>query len=258
MINYWFTWWKMYGYTKWDYAYVLILFFLPWKCSWMTCCPIWLKRSKICMSYLATLSNFIINSNVWSLDVKRCLWCLFTCHEFYWCQLEAQTCYDSWVVWDYKKNSQVMALKLQALLDKYDLRKKILAYVKDKGVNLGALTTILKCVINCEDFGGWKTFIRHLFWACNLLKACHYGTIDDKVGFHDASNQPRFISKITYHAKKIQQKAFKKDKGMFRCRPTTMEIEHIDEHCVIYIFFLVFLELIIKLTINLLKIYHWS
>jgi hypothetical protein len=47
-----------------------------------------------------------------------------------------------------------MALKLQALLDKYDLRKKILAYVKDKGVNLGALTTILKCVINCEDFGG--------------------------------------------------------------------------------------------------------
>jgi hypothetical protein len=27
---------------------------------------------------------------------------------------------------------------------------------------------------------------------------------------------------------------------------------------VIYIFFLVFLELIIKLTINLLKIYHWS
>jgi hypothetical protein len=88
------------------------------------------------------------------------------------------------------------------------------------------------------------------------LKACHYGTIDDKVGFHDASNQPRFISKITYHAKKIQQKAFKKDKGMFRCRPTTMEIEHIDEHCVIYIFFLVFLELIIKLTINLLKIYH--
>jgi len=53
-----------------------------------------------------------------------------------------------------KRNSQVMALKLQALLDKYDLRKKILAYVKDKGVNLGALTTILKCVINCEDFGG--------------------------------------------------------------------------------------------------------
>ncbi len=47
-----------------------------------------------------------------------------------------------------------MALKLQASLDKYDLRKKIFAYVKDKGVNWGALTTILKRVINCEDFGG--------------------------------------------------------------------------------------------------------
>lgn len=43
---------------------------------------------------------------------------------------------------------------------------------------------------------------------------------------------------------------------MFRCRPTTMEIEHIDENCVIYIYFLVFLQLIINLTINLLQIYQ--
>jgi len=48
----------------------------------------------------------------------------------------------------------------------------------------------------------------------------------------------------------------KKDKGMFKCRPTTMEIEHIDENCVIYIYFHIFLQLIIKLTINLLQIYQ--
>ncbi len=36
------------------------------------------------------------------------------------------------------------------LLDQYDLRKKIIAYVKDEGVNLNAKTIILKFVVDCE------------------------------------------------------------------------------------------------------------
>jgi hypothetical protein len=39
--------------------------------------------------------------------------------------------------------SQAMAMKLQALLDKYNLWKKILLYVKDEGSNVGAMTTLL-------------------------------------------------------------------------------------------------------------------
>jgi hypothetical protein len=38
-------------------------------------------------------------------------------------------------------------------LDKYGLIKKIIAYVKDEGSNLDALTTILKVAVNCESFG---------------------------------------------------------------------------------------------------------
>jgi hypothetical protein len=39
---------------------------------------------------------------------------------------------------------QAMAMKLQALLNRYGSKKKFLAYMKNEGVNLGALTTTLK------------------------------------------------------------------------------------------------------------------
>jgi hypothetical protein len=39
---------------------------------------------------------------------------------------------------------QAMAMKLRALLNRYGSKKKFLAYMKDEGVNLGALTTTLK------------------------------------------------------------------------------------------------------------------
>jgi hypothetical protein len=45
-----------------------------------------------------------------------------------------------------------MARNLIELLDQYDLRKKIIAYVKDEGANLNAMTTILKFVVNYEVF----------------------------------------------------------------------------------------------------------
>jgi hypothetical protein len=35
-----------------------------------------------------------------------------------------------------------MARKLIELLDQYDFKKKIVAYVKDEGANLSAMTTI--------------------------------------------------------------------------------------------------------------------
>jgi hypothetical protein len=36
---------------------------------------------------------------------------------------------------------QAMARNLTELLDQYDLRKKIITYVKDEGANLNAITT---------------------------------------------------------------------------------------------------------------------
>jgi hypothetical protein len=47
--------------------------------------------------------------------------------------------------------AQTMAMKLQALLEKYNLWKKTLAYVKDQRSNLGAMTTTLKFVVSCDN-----------------------------------------------------------------------------------------------------------
>ncbi len=51
-----------------------------------------------------------------------------------------------------------MAKKLTKLLNQYDLRKKIVAYVKDEGANLNAMKTTLKLVGDCEVFGMEESF----------------------------------------------------------------------------------------------------
>jgi hypothetical protein len=56
-----------------------------------------------------------------------------------------------------------MARNLIELLYQYDLRKKIVAYVKDEGENLNAMTTTLKFVVNCEDYWFGGEFPRHWF-----------------------------------------------------------------------------------------------
>jgi hypothetical protein len=53
---------------------------------------------------------------------------------------------------------QVMARNLIELLDQYNLRKKIVAYVKDEGANLNAMTIALNFVVNCEVFGMEESF----------------------------------------------------------------------------------------------------
>ncbi len=54
--------------------------------------------------------------------------------------------------------SQTLARSLTMLLDKYGLRKKIIAYVKDEGSNLNAMTVALKVVVNCEFLGLEESF----------------------------------------------------------------------------------------------------
>jgi hypothetical protein len=51
-----------------------------------------------------------------------------------------------------------MARNLIELLDQYNLRKKIVAYVKDEGANLNAMTIALNFVVNCEVFGMEESF----------------------------------------------------------------------------------------------------
>lgn len=46
---------------------------------------------------------------------------------------------------------QIKVMKLKAFMDKHDLWKNILAYVKNEGSNLGAMTTTLKSMVSCDN-----------------------------------------------------------------------------------------------------------
>jgi hypothetical protein len=71
-------------------------------------------------------------------------------------------------------SGQTLARSLIELLDKYGLRKKIIVYVKDEGLNFNAMITALKVVVNYESLGSEEPFkgtcLGHVF-----SKACQYG-----------------------------------------------------------------------------------
>jgi hypothetical protein len=73
-----------------------------------------------------------------------------------------------------------MAKKLTKLLNQYDLRKNIVAYVKDEGANLNAMTIVLKYVVNCEVLGMEESFQGTCFGHA-FSKACQYRTTKEKV-----------------------------------------------------------------------------
>jgi hypothetical protein len=74
---------------------------------------------------------------------------------------------------------QALVRNLIELLDKYALRKKIIAYVKDEGSNLNAMTTALKVVVNYEPFSLKESFQSTCFGHA-FSKACQYGTVEKR------------------------------------------------------------------------------
>ncbi len=46
-----------------------------------------------------------------------------------------------------------LAKNITELLSKYDLRKKIIVYVKDEGFNLNTMTITLKSIVSCDVLG---------------------------------------------------------------------------------------------------------
>ncbi len=65
-------------------------------------------------------------------------------------------------------------------LNKYGLRKKIIAYVKYEGSNLNAMITVLKVVVNYE-FLGLKEKFQGTCFGHGFSKACQYGTVKQNV-----------------------------------------------------------------------------
>jgi hypothetical protein len=75
---------------------------------------------------------------------------------------------------------QVMEKKLIEFLSQYDLRKKIIEYVKDEGANLNAMTIALKFVVNYEVFGLEENFEGTCFGHA-FSKPYQYGIAKKKV-----------------------------------------------------------------------------
>jgi hypothetical protein len=75
---------------------------------------------------------------------------------------------------------QALVKNLIELLDAYDSKNKIIAYVKDEGSNLNTLTNALKYVVQCETLGLEESF-QGICFSHVFSKACQYATIDDKV-----------------------------------------------------------------------------
>jgi hypothetical protein len=73
-----------------------------------------------------------------------------------------------------KTTNQALAMNLNELLDSYNLRKKIIIYVKDEGANFNAMTMALKIVVN-YDILELEEVSRNMFWACFLqnLSTCY-------------------------------------------------------------------------------------
>jgi hypothetical protein len=79
-----------------------------------------------------------------------------------------------------KNINQALVKTLIELLDKYGLKKKIIANVKDEGSNFNAITTILKVVQNCKSLGLKESFQGTCFGHV-FSKACQYGIVEEKV-----------------------------------------------------------------------------
>jgi hypothetical protein len=59
--------------------------------------------------------------------------------------------------------------------DKYGLKIKVFAYIKNEGANLHAMTTFLKIVVSFKSLG-LKEALQGTCFQHALLKACRYGT----------------------------------------------------------------------------------
>jgi hypothetical protein len=79
-----------------------------------------------------------------------------------------------------KTTGQPLAKNLNKLLDSYNLRKKIIAYVKYEGLNLDAMTMALKIIVNCDILGLEDSFNGTCFGHV-FSKTCQYAIIEKKI-----------------------------------------------------------------------------
>jgi hypothetical protein len=92
-----------------------------------------------------------------------------------------------------KTTRQTLIVNLNNLLDYFGLRKKIITFVKDEGVNLNVMTSTPRFIMSCDILRLEKSFNGSCFRDI-FSKACQYGIIEEKVykdmGFMQLSDAP--------------------------------------------------------------------
>jgi hypothetical protein len=68
-------------------------------------------------------------------------------------------------------SGHALAKDLTKLFGKYDLRKKVITYVKDEGSNLNIMTIDLKFVVSCDILGLVESFQSSCF-GHGFFKVC--------------------------------------------------------------------------------------
>jgi hypothetical protein len=70
-----------------------------------------------------------------------------------------------------KASDQTMVVKLQCFKhDKYGLKIKVLAYIKNEGANLVAMTTLLKIVVRFKSLGLEEPLQGTCFGHANMVQ----------------------------------------------------------------------------------------
>jgi len=73
-----------------------------------------------------------------------------------------------------------LANNLTELFNQYGLKRKIIAYVKDEGSNLNAVTIVLRSIVKCEPLSLGESF--QVTYFDNVLKKVYqYATTNEKV-----------------------------------------------------------------------------
>ncbi len=91
------------------------------------------------------------------MDVKRCAWYIALVIIFWGFDWQPKQVTNG-LFEVIKTIGQIVTNNLTKLLDQYGSRNKIIAYVKDEGLNLNTMTIVLKLIIKCEVFGLDESF----------------------------------------------------------------------------------------------------
>ncbi len=73
-----------------------------------------------------------------------------------------------------------MAIQMNEVVVAYGLNVKILTYVKDEGINLSIMTSVLTFVVSCKLLGLTIPFVGS-YWGHAKFKCCQYAIDDTKV-----------------------------------------------------------------------------